>query len=261
MQEATAEKLTKIQSLFDAGKTHSEIAKEVGYTKIESFYRYIYKYDDHLSYKKLFNKKALLAVIKEESKSKEEEKDISRPQTKENMSKAESIVALINRGMEVREVAKKKRFKTMQEMANYMKSKGYYWSSTKKNYGLVSEIKQVLLENRPPPETLETRATDEIRAHMNLKDDYETILKLLVEKKDKLFELLNGKTNQGVMPRYIIPGVVKTKSIKIVNTLESIMNDFCAETNITHKEMIEVATIEFLKKYGYSNEVKTVFNL
>lgn len=273
MQQATAEKLNRIQSLFDEGKTHEEIAKELGYTKIESFYRYIYRYDDSLNYRKLFNKKSLSVVPKEdavpESKCDKAVEAIEAiPQTKENISKVESVVSLISRGVDVRDVAKKKHFKDMQELANYMKSKGYIWSSSAKNYVLVPQEKQMLLETRASPDgdkEQETKVVDELRDIMykgketncDCLERYGAILMLLEDKKDKLIEILNGLTNQGKIPRYIIPGEVITKSVKMVSTLQHLMNDFCEVANITQKMMLEVAIIDFLKKYGYGREVKT----
>lgn len=105
---------------------------------------------------------------------------------------------------------------------------------------------------------------DELRKIMNTSDEggceclerYGTILKLLDDNKSKLIELLNGQPKQGEISRYIIQGDVKTKSIKIVSTLERLMYDFCEVANLTQKEMLEVAIIEFLKKYGYKEELK-----
>jgi len=273
MQENTAEKLQRIQSLFDTGKSHAEIAKELGYSKIESYYRYIYRYDNSLNYKKLFNKKGLSIVQKGEPhteiKTEKNVEDI--PQTKENISKAESIVSLISRGIDVREVAKKKRFKDSQDMANYMKSKGYIWNSKEKNYVLVPQEKQVSRAppNMPKEEGTETMHSDELREIMNSDEKgsceclerYGEILKLLEDNKCNLAELLTGKEKKGEIPRYIVPGDVKTKSIKIVSTLEHLMNDFCEVANLTQKEMLEVAIIEFLKKYGYEDEVKMSLKL
>lgn len=265
----TAEKLKRIQSLFDAGKTHAEIAKELGYSKIESFYRFIYRYDNSLNYtKKSFNKKSLSVVPKEEPQplGKIDIAAEAIPQTKTNISKSESIISLISRGMDVREVAKKKRFKDMQEMADYMKSKGYIWSSSEKNYILIPQEKKVSLETRAPPEEEQEKIiVDDMNADekgdCECLERYGAILKLLDDNRGKLYELLNGKANQGEIPRYIIPGDIKTKSVKIVSTLERLMNDFCEEANITQKEMLEVSIIDFLKKYGYGEEVKMSLKL
>ncbi len=266
MQGSTAKKLQRIQSLFDAGKSHAEIAKELGYTKIESFYRYIYRYDDSLNYKKLFNKKSLSVVPKEETqkKSKVNITVEAIPQTKENISKAESIVSLISRGMDVREVTKKKRFKDMQEMADYMKIKGYIWNSSEKNYVLVPQEKKAPPERTIMEERQERMVVDEIREAMNRDDKggceclerYGDILKLLNDNRGKLHELLNGQANQGEIPRYIISGDVKTKSMKINDTLDRLIYDFSQEKNVSQKDIIQAALVEFFNKYGYKYEVK-----
>jgi hypothetical protein len=265
MQASTVEKLNRIQSLFDEGKSHAEIAKEVGYTKIESFYRYIYKYDNYLKYKKLFNKKGLTEVQKN---TQVEEKNITpkigeenaevdkcsglKQGEKESFSKAETIISLIDRGIDVREVAKKKRFKDVQDMANYMKSKSYKWSSLKKNYEREILEKQV----SPDVSNYEAECVDD-ECNCNCYKRFGDILRMLETNKNKLNELLN-EDNQGVMKRYRIHGTTKTKSININSSLEQLINGFCDEMNITQKEAFEIAMIDFLKKYGYMDEVNVL---
>jgi len=279
MEANTAKRLERIQSLFDAGKTHGEIAKELGYTDIKSYYRYIYRYDDHLNYKKLFNKKNLSVVPEEEQQTEViEEKTVDEVTIpKENMSKAESIVSLISRGMDIKDITKKKRFGNTQELANYMKSKGYIWSSSEKNYVLVPQEKQISLETRAPleipiqNEVYETMGTDEIRKIMNIDDNkngfkylerYALTLKWLEDNMEKLQCLLNVQsTQQGEIPRYILPGMTTNKGIKINQLLESLIKDFSVERNIAQKDIIEVALIKFLRENGYSKEVKAVLKL
>lgn len=273
MQENTAEKLKRIQTLFDAGKTHAEIAKELGYTKMESYYRYIYRYDANLNYKKLFNKKGLFAVPKQEPQTevKADKAVEAIPQAKENISKAESILSLISRGIDIREVARKKRFRNVQEMADYMKSKGYIWSSSEKNYVLVPQEKQIQQQVIREKEEPYTMLEDDIRDIMNREDNehdfgyferYSTTLKWLENNIEKLQGLLNEQPKQqGEIPRYILPGMTINKGIKINQLLESLIKEFSLEKNIPQKDIIEVALIGFLKGNGYSREVKAVLKL
>lgn len=271
MQENTAEKLKRIQTLFDAGKTHTEIAKELGYTKMESYYRYIYRYDADLNYKKLFNKKGLSVVPKQElqAESKAYRAVEVIPQTRENISKAESIQSLISRGIDVREVAGKKRFRDVQEMADYMKTKGYIWSSSEKNYVLVPQEKQIQQQVIREKEEPYTMLEDDIRDIMNRGNEggceclerYGTVLKLLNDNKEKLQYLLNAKAASNEIPRYMLGGTVVTKTFNLAQSLKELVIEFSQERNIQQKEIIEVALIEFFNKYGFREEVKSMLEI
>lgn len=242
VQVRTAERLQRIQSLFDAGKTHSEVAKALGYSNINSYYRYIYKYGNNLNY----NKRTLSITPQKEKKV--ENKVIKEveavPQPKENASKAESIISLISRGMDVREVAKTKRFKDTQELANYMKSKGYIWSSTEKNYVLIPQEKQL-----SPPETITVAKVIDDRP-----EQHENILKFLADNKDRLKQLLSAE--KSVIPRYTLSGTSTSKTFNMVQPLRELIVEFSQEMNIHQKEILVVALIEFFRKYGYEEQVK-----
>lgn len=78
MNSNTAEKLERIQSLFDSGKSHAQIAKELGYTNIKSFYRYIYRYNNNLSYNKVYEKKQFEVIRSEDKPKKRQSREINQ---------------------------------------------------------------------------------------------------------------------------------------------------------------------------------------
>lgn len=265
MQKDTAEKLNRIQSLFDAGKTHAEIAKELGYKKIESFYRYIYRYDDSLNYKKAFNKKTATVIQGiETEQEKPEEKTVETKNATASTSKAETVIMLIGKGLDIREVAKKLRYKDAQDLADYMSSKGYAWDGSVNNYVLKPK------EKKATPKVIEAKEQEklsdtDIRDIMNgenegsydFLDRYGDILKLLRDNKDRLVELLSGQQeSQGNLPRYILPGTTVGKTFNMVQPLKELIIEFSEEYNVQQKDIFAIAMIDFFKKYGYREEVR-----
>jgi hypothetical protein len=63
------------------------------------------------------------------------------------------------------------------------------------------------------------------------------------------------------LPRYILPGVSKVKSINISSSLDGLIQDYSREFNVSQKDMFQIAMVEFFKKYGYQSEVKAVLNV
>lgn len=46
-----------------------------------------------------------------------------------------------------------------------------------------------------------------------------------------------------------------------MNSLDRIVKDFSEEMNISQKDIIEIALVDFLKKYGYESQVKEVLKI
>ncbi len=63
------------------------------------------------------------------------------------------------------------------------------------------------------------------------------------------------------IPRYILTGVNIIKSIDIPNPLDRLVKEYSKDNNVSQKEVIQVALVEFLKKYGYADEVKAVLHI
>lgn len=166
--------------------------------------------------------------------------------------------------MDIKEVSKKKKFRDLQDMASYMASKGYKWSSLEKNYI------QETLENQAFPDN-EINNIDEVKNKMNQEDEiackcgclekYGDILRMLEGNKEKLQRLLDDKEVVNQVPRYLISGVMTSKTFNMSQPLKELIIEFSEEMNIQQKVIFEVAMIEFLKKYGYKQNIKSRFNI
>jgi|GEM_PF-239079 len=193
-------------------------------------------------------------------------------------SKVDKIITLFNSGADPREIAKKVGMKDHRTMAMYMKDKGFIWSSERQNY--------ILLKGQQPSINIETEEYEDditadgscIQANFSSSpspfedlpsfmdapknDRMERLLpmlEMLDRNKDKLAELLS--INEGsTIPRYVVGGITITKSLCMSHNLAELIKEFSKEKNISQREIFEVSIIEFLRKYGYENEIKALFN-
>lgn len=185
-------------------------------------------------------------------------------------TKAQRIISLFNTDLDPMEVAKKVGMKDHRAMAMYMKSKGYSWSSEKKNYALVKGL--VESEDNDTSdignETIDNIASintnTQLPENIDVFSQFERFIKLIpmleiIDKNsDKVAELLSINS-RNTIPRYIVGGVTITKSLCMSHPLSELIKEFSIEKNISQREIFEVAIIEFLKKYGFENEVNSLF--
>jgi hypothetical protein len=91
---------------------------------------------------------------------------------------------------------------------------------------------------------------------------YGSILQLLETNKDRLIEVFNSQKEEVLrIPRYSLTGVPMIKSVNFTSTIDRLVKEFSEDKNITQKVIFELAVIEFLKKYGYANQVKTMLHI
>lgn len=185
-------------------------------------------------------------------------------------TKVQRIISLFNTNSDPMEVAKKVGMKDHRTMAMYMKSKGYSWSSEKQNYVLVkglvdsdnNEVFNITNENinNIPSINNNTQPSENIDVFSQFERFIKLIpmLEVIDKNSDKVAELLSINS-RSTIPRYIVGGVTITKSLCMSHPLSELVKEFSIEKNISQREIFEVAIIEFLKKYGFENEVNSLF--
>ncbi len=160
------------------------------------------------------------------------------------------ITAFEDEGVDPKAVAKQAGFNDHKEMAEYMKAKGYEWNVYKNNYvkvvGRVEDDNNAALE-QPPEDGVPERI-----------EEYTPFIRFLYEKRDDLYQLLSGTKEDGKIPRYAVPGLTRTKAIYMSDMVANLTAEFSHEKNITQREIVEAALIEFLQKYGYKQEVEAL---
>lgn len=59
-------------------------------------------------------------------------------------------------------------------------------------------------------------------------------------------------------PRYAVPGLVRTKAIYMSDMIAKLAGEFSKEKNVTQREIMEAAPIEYLQRYGFKKEIETL---
>jgi hypothetical protein len=57
-----------------------------------------------------------------------------------------------------------------------------------------------------------------------------------------------------------VKGIAKTKSVQMSHLLHQLLEDYSYEKNITQRQIIETAIIDFFRKYGYKHEVDSLLS-
>ncbi|MGD8190310.1 hypothetical protein ACQCN2_10040 [Brevibacillus ginsengisoli] len=193
-------------------------------------------------------------------------------------SKVATVISLFKKeGADAKVIAKRLGFANHRDMANYMKSKGYKWSSEERNYlkeyGQIQDEDKTLLANSddsapilPRKETLEApvpsqRFSEGIRTELSQVERFMPLLEILERNRDRLVDLIVPGAEGGKVPRYVVPGIFVTKSVHMTNTLDQMVREYSKEKNISQRDIFTVALIEFFRRYGYEREVETLLGV
>ena len=150
-----------------------------------------------------------------------------------------------------KDIAEREGFADHREMAEFMKAKGYEWNVYKNNYvkitGFVEE-----------PEPLETVDRSEGGRKVTAIEEFMPFIRFLYDRREKVYQLLDGVREDGKIPRYAIPGLAKTKAIYMSDKVADVMGEFSREKNVTQREIVETALGEYLQKYGFKQEIEAL---
>ena len=185
---------------------------------------------------------------------------------------ASIITAFEIEGIDPRMVARQEGFADHREMAEYMKTKGYEWNVHKNNYvKTVGRIDVPEPVGDPMPESINLPGPGPIVQSAlsptvqptsgELPEglgEYLPFLRFLYENRDELYQLLTGTRVDGIIPRYAVPGEVRTKAIYMSEVIAKLVGEFSKEKKVALREVMEGALVEYLMKYGFKREVETL---
>ncbi len=175
-------------------------------------------------------------------------------------SKIQAIISMFdNENADPKNIAAHTGFKDHHDMAAYMKASNYIWSHDIGNYIL----------NSPGNNRMIGEVTDccDMAGGSDAREDfagetdisrYLPVLDLLLKNMEKLKAVLSEAAP--TIPRYAVPGGVRTKSFYMSDRVSKLINDYSRSKNISQKEIIEAAIIEFLCKYSYKDEVSKILD-
>ena len=132
-----------------------------------------------------------------------------------------------------------------------MTHKGYEWNIEEGNY-----VRKVGMKQEENEQKVNNNNRDNQASGMQLKEDSELsqLIKTLYQKLH-----LDEEPIVDRVPRYLIKGIGKNKTVPISHLLHQLIESFSEENHITHREIFEVALVDFFRKYGYKYEVETLF--
>lgn len=152
------------------------------------------------------------------------------------------------------QIALQNGFKNHREMSLYMSARGYRWSTELNNYvssPTPAAVEEVSSEN----DSADRHEQKDNTVYSYEIKDYRDLLDTLMKHKDSLYSLLLSAKTPGTVPRYIISGVTRTKSFYMSDQLAQVLNEFSHKFNISQREIIEGALIEYMQKYSFKSEI------
>lgn len=184
-------------------------------------------------------------------------------------SKASKVVLLLGKEVDIRKTAQRLGFKDHHDLAEYMDSKGYKWNTEEKNFVKVTGKmedppvekegnKQTILTELHNNTPTSSEATDSEIPHEF--QQYLPLLQMIDQHKEGLLDLIVPNNDTRQMPRYVVPGIAKTKTVQMLSTLDQLCIDYSNEFSISQRAIFEVAIIEFFRKYGYKQEIDRLLN-
>lgn len=245
---SAAKKIEEAQFLIASGKSKTEAARALGFSNHVGLYKLMERNNMRWNPEKGNYE----PVVIEGGAAVTDDSSAVIPTGKEG-----SVISMFKRGMDGRDIAKQLRFRDYQAMADFMKVKGYIWDESKNNY--ICQPRKVTQEpqiQQPPVRHQQEAVKPEVSTiPKDTFGEHLEALKWLTDNMERLMEVISDKGATDTIPRYILPGTVITKSIKITDTLDRLIYDFSQEKGVTQKEVVQAALIEFFKRHGYKHEV------
>lgn len=176
-------------------------------------------------------------------------------------SKVTLIITMFTKeNADPKKIAESAGFEDHREMANYMQRQGYNWSTTQKNYRpAANKATEENEEHDSGPENAEVLTEKEEMSQSLSLQKFIPLLEKLQQKEEELFALVDG-TSDGTVPKYAVPGQSTTKSIYMSKSLAHFLEEFSDVKNLSQREIVEAALVQFLKQYGFKTEMETLLS-
>ena len=228
-------KVNKVLELLEEGKDKETIAEELGYTNPISLDNYMRRRNF------AWESRQKKYVPASEKYSAQGRNNILKLK---GISKAALVISLFTEdGADPRDIAEQTGFVSHNDMAVYMKRKGYEWDTKKANY-VKANTEDEDGETNTSQINVGSEAMEEI-----LKEILHGINDLKGgRKKGKGKKEIGEEASE--IPRYIVNGSYGTKAVRMNSVLDHMITAFSKETYISQREIVEVAIVEFFLKYG-----------
>jgi len=226
------------------GKSKEEVAENLGYGSFKALSNYMRR--KNFSWVGKDNK--FIPTVEKNAPSKNVSLAIDN-------TKVGKIISLFqDKELEAKEIAEMVGFDSHKSLAQYMDKEGYIWDSELGNYTKRAAHKKV--------ESLEEKKRDDKPevTHEQGFEQYLPLLEFIKENEEQFRSILDTTGSTGQLKRYAVPGIPRTKSIHMVNSLDDLAKMFCDEKNIRQRDLYESALIEYLSNHGYKSNIERLLN-
>lgn len=226
------EKVTEVLSLLADGKTKDEIS---------AFYnqewKTIYVYMSRKGFHWDSGQETFVEKIAQQD-------TVQASPFVENTKAAQVIRMFDVKHPDIKKIAIKQGFQSVEELGDYMKSQGYRWSDEITNY--VEDIERVRTN-------LIASSQDTVRANM----DEHLLIQFLLQHQEKLKELLTSRNDSHIVT-YKFKGTKGQKTLALASGAIVLIEDYSKEFNMTQRAVVETALGEFFERHGYQERLKAV---
>lgn len=162
-------------------------------------------------------------------------------------------------------IARQVGFVDHMEMAGYLRDKGFVWSQGNGNYVEFAgedhddiadeDTKSDMVSQIPSENVVHFPVKRMLEGDVSAVERFLPLLDMLENNRNRLLELLTTTSLTGTIPRYTVPGTARTKSVYMSEVLCRLAGEFSKSKNVTQREIMEGALLEYLKRYGYEHEI------
>jgi hypothetical protein len=232
--EATSfEKVEYILNSLAKGIQRNKLAKELGYTNPKSLDIYM-------------RRKGFLFDRYNENYTPIKTSEIKDSKTFDDNKRIKDILILFSRGdNDSRKISELTGFNNHIELAEFMKKHNYNWNEEYGNY--VKILDKIDINDS------ENNSMDMSEFFM-----YLPLLRQLNKNKTKLIKFLDSQSDGTAIPDYSILGTPTFTTISINENLNNLVKQFSAHEQINSHKIFEIAVIDFLRNYGFDNEVNGI---
>ena len=247
------EKVDYVLEALAAGKSRKDLADEYDYSNWKSLDMYMrrknFRYDSE--------KGTYVPDVEEDD-----------PVPTGAESKVAMIISLFqDDSTDPKKIAQQLGFADHRELAQYMSDRGYTWSSEKENYVREKQSKEANTEDSSSFDAVEeesSQTTSNLSSQQNTTSDdllqYLPLLQKLAAKEEELDRLLAEGSKDGQVPKYAVPGASMTKSTYMSQRLAQLLEEFSDVKNVSQREIVEAALVEYFKSYGFDQEVQSLLS-
>lgn len=240
MKNSYDEKTSTILQMIEEGKTREEIAEYYGNSTWKSVDMYMRRRGFSWENERYVEEQVIeLTSVQQDVVS--------------TLTQAAQIVRMLDvKHPNPRQVAQKQGFESVDEMGKYMKSQSYIWNDEHVNY--VYNDQQDTSTNASSSTSSNLSSGHALNKGEGLNNQHLSLLNALLENQDELLLWLQY-AKEGQVPHYKFKGSATSKTLTMTSSSIVLLNDFSKEFNVSQRIIIEAALAEYLKKYGYANQV------